>query len=332
MILFTGDLHIDEKIVAENILPQFAEWLNEMRRVYKISVLVILGDTWNKHLDTERRISFEVLDATVDFLSSLEFDSIILLKGNHDESFVGLHNLKVFSLDKRIRIIDSPTPIIFPYKTANGKTKELETYFVPFCKDIDYFNSIISGAPETAIICMHQTIRGFLLNSKKVSEDGVLIKKPFPLVVSGDLHDYQAKNNIVYVGSPYQVRKGESMQKQVLIFSNDQIFPLEIPGKISQRFIYVKDLEEVDQYNIKGKTIVLTGSNVDPERLNQLRSSGVKVISSIITNKADDLIVPKINPTSFSVELISNIIKVNTDVCFKLIGEDILQSLQKMEE
>lgn len=329
MILFTADLHIDEKIIAKNILPKFADWLNEMRRVYKISVLVVLGDIWNKHLDTERRVSFEVLDATVDFLSSLEFDSIILLKGNHDESFVGLHNLKVFSLDNRIRIVDSPTPIIFPYKTTNGKSKELETYFIPFCKDIDYFNTIVGRAPETAIVCMHQTVQGFLLNSKKISKDGVLINKPFPLVISGDLHDYQARNNIVYVGSPYQVRKGESMQKQVLIFSNDQVFPLEIPGKISQRFIYVKNLEEVDQYNIEGKTIVLTGSDIDSERLDQLRNSGVKVVSSVIANKADELVAPKIDPSSFSVELISNIIKVNTDMYFKLIGEDILQMLTK---
>ena len=81
MILFTSDLHLNEKNISDKVLIKFAEWLEEMRIIYKISVLVILGDFWDKHLDTKRRVSFDILDAATEFLSSLGFDKIIILKG-----------------------------------------------------------------------------------------------------------------------------------------------------------------------------------------------------------------------------------------------------------
>jgi len=328
MILFTADLHIDEKIIAEGLLFKFAEWLEEMRRLYKISVLVILGDIWHKHLDTKRTVGFDILDAVVSFLNSLEFDSIIMLKGNHDESFIGLHNLTVFSLDKRIKIIDTPSPVVFPYKGNNGKSHRLETYFIPFCKEKDYFNTIINQAPETSVICMHQTVRTFMLNSKKIAEDGVEITRPFPLVISGDLHDFQSRDNIVYIGSPYQTRRGENQQKQVLIFSDGKFFPVEVPGKISQRFIYVENLDEVEQYDLEGKTVVITGNSIDINKLDDLRNKGIKVVSAAVIEKADNTSTD-IDLTTFSVDIIHNVIDANTNKYFKLIGNDILQILNK---
>ncbi len=331
MILFTADLHIDEKIIAEGLLPKFAEWLEEMRRLYKVSALVILGDIWHKHLDTKREVSFGVLDAITKFLNSLEFDSIIMLKGNHDESFIGLHNLTIFSLDKRIQIIDTPSPITFPYNDKKGNKQVLETFFIPFCKEKDYFDSIINQAPETSIICMHQTIRTFMLNSKKMSEDGVSINKPFPLVISGDLHDFQSRDNIVYIGSPYQTRRGESPQKQIIMFSDGKFFPVEVPGKISQRFIYVESLDEVEQYDLKGKTVVVTGNNVDVTKLDELRNRGVNVVSSGVIDKADAT-ATDIDLTTFSVDIIRNVVDANSNEYFKLIGSDILQMLESEED
>ena len=330
MILFTADLHIDEKIIAEGLLPKFAEWLEEMRRLYKVSVLVVLGDIWHKHLDTKREISFGVLDAITEFLNSLGFDSIIMLKGNHDESFIGLHNLKVFSLDKRVQIIDTPSPVSFPYKNSQGKREVLDTYFIPFCKEKSYFDSILSKAPETSVICMHQTIRNFMLNSKKMSEDGVIITKPFPLVVSGDLHDFQARDNVVYIGAPYQTRRGENPQKQVLIFSDGRFFPVEVPGKISQRFIYVENIEDAEQYDLEGKTVVVTGTNIDITKLDELRNKGIRVISSSVIEKADS-VSSDIDLTTFSVDIIHNVINANSNEYFKLIGSDILQALEQEE-
>ena len=329
MILFTADLHVDEKIIAEGLLPKFAEWLNEMRRLYKVSALVILGDIWHKHLDTKRVVSFGILDAAVNFLNSLEFDSIIMLKGNHDESFIGLHNLTVFSLDKRVKVIDTPTSIAFPYKSNSGKPEVLNTYFIPFCKEKSYFDSIINQAPESSVICMHQTVRNFMLNSKKMAEDGVVINKPFPLVLSGDLHDFQSRDNIVYVGSPYQTRRGENPQKQTIMFSEGKFFPIEVPGKISQRFIYVENLDEVDQYDLKGKTIVITGDNVDVTKLDELRNRGINIVSSSSMIEKADSTATDIDLTTFSVDIIRNIINVNTNKYFNLVGDDILQMLNK---
>lgn len=318
MMLITGDLHISEKITEEDVLVKFASFLEEQRLLHNASVLVILGDLWAEHTDPSRWVTFRVLDVVADFFHSLKFDHIILLKGNHDESFIGLHNLKILGLDQRVKIIDSPQLINI------GKH---QFFCVPFMKDMDHFHRVIETAPESAIVLMHQTIPGFKLNSFKIAETGVQITKPFPLVLSGDLHNFQSQGNIIYVGSPYQIRRDESPQKYIIAFKEDKVSVIEIPTSLSQRFIFVDNLSDLDIIAHEGKIIIFTGQEIDPQKLIELKDKGIKIVTSSLIKKEVE-IPTEVDLSGFSLDILRSVMTKASDPYVAFIGNELLETLE----
>src|SRR5690606_19100290 len=64
----------------------------------------------------------------------------------------------------------------------------------------------------------HQEFLGCNLGIKK-SEEGDPWDENYPLVISGHIHDYQKlAENLIYVGTPYQINFGEPHQKAVSEF------------------------------------------------------------------------------------------------------------------
>lgn len=318
MMLIISDLHINEKIVEEGILPKLAHFLEEQRLLHNASVLTILGDLWDEHTDPERWITFRVLDAVADFFRVLRFDHIILLKGNHDESFIGLHNLKIISLDQRVKIIDTPQLI---------NVGKHQFFCIPFMKDKDHFQRVIETAPESVIVLMHQTIVGFKLNSFKIAESGVQIQKEFSLVVSGDLHTFQSSNKIIYIGSPYQVRRDEDPHKFMMVIKEDKVSIVEIPTSISQRFIFVNDLSDLDTIAHDGKIIIFTGQEIDPQKLSELKGKGVKIVTTALIKKEVELST-EVDLSGFSLDILRSVISKANDPYVAFIGNELLESLE----
>ena len=319
--IVTSDLHVDEEMIKQGILSKLSVFLEEQRVVHKANVLIILGDFFHQHQDPARKTSFGIMDAAADFFHSLEFKKIVLLKGNHDESMIGFHNLKIFSLDPRVQIIDSPTQFIIG---------SLKLFFIPFIKDYSHFQSVLSEAPEDSIIMMHQTVKGFMLNSKKPADNGVEITKYFPLVLSGDLHDYQTKGNIIYVGSPYQTRRNELVEKYMFIMTEDSINTITVPTSVSQRYIFVEDLEDIDSLDLKGKIVVITGDEpVDSKKVEELRQKGIKVVSTTTVMESEDMPDPTdLDLSGFSTDVLQAIVDAARDPYFKQIGEDIISNIR----
>lgn len=319
--IVTADLHFEEKKVKERLHEKLGAFLEEQRVLHKAQVLFILGDFFDAHLDPQRRIQFQVLDAIADFFHMMQFDKIFILKGNHDESFIGFHNLKILTLDPRVVIIETPTLI-------NVNNVDIpKIYAIPFCKSHDLFYSIIKELPEDAVLLIHQSVNGFKLNSKFVCTKGVDIQKPFSLVLSGDLHDFQKKGNIVYLGSPYQTRRDESHEKFMISMTSQNVSVIQIPSSISQRFLYVERLDQVEEIgDLKGKTIVLTGTVVDEKYLADLREKGIKVITTQAVMK-DTAPTIEVDMSSFSSGLLRSIVNGLSDPYMKVIGEDLLEKI-----
>jgi len=318
MLLATGDLHVNEIIVAEGLLPRFAQFLEEQRIVYNASILVILGDLWDKHMDPERKVTFGILDAVCDFFHSLHFDTILMLKGNHDESHIGLHNLKILSLDPRIRIVDSP--IIF-------EAGIVKFFCIPFYKDLSHFQRVLEGAPEDVIVLMHQTVKGFMLNAKKIAEEGAIIAKPFPLVISGDLHDFQRGGNIIYIGAPYQTKRDENPQKFILAIADNRISFIEIPTVISQRFLFVDNLDQLETLDLTGKTVIYTGEEIDVQQAEALREKGVKIVVTSLVKKEVDT-TTAVDLSGFSLQVLESVVLKAQDPFMRCVGEELLEMMK----
>ena len=318
MIIMISDLHINDNTVNENLLVKLASFLDEQRIAHSSSVLFILGDIFDRHTDPERKITFKILDAVAEFFHSLQFDNIFLLKGNHDESFFELHNLNILSLDPRVMIIDSPRII---------NIESYKFFCIPFIKDYLHFQKVLETAPDDHIILMHQVIKGFKLNSRKISEDGAVIIRQFPLVVSGDLHDFQVKDKIVYIGSPYQIRRDEEPNKKAIVFDQNKVSFIDIPSTLSQRFIYVHNLDDIEAIAVEGKTIILTSDEIDIDKLELLRSKGIKIVSTSPIKK--ELETPNmVDLSGFSLDILVSVVENSKDQFARSIGEDLLHVLR----
>lgn len=318
-ILISSDEHFDENIVAEGVHLRFAQFLEEQRVIQNANMFISLGDLLNKHQDPQRRTSFNITDALTEFFQSLHFEHIILLKGNHDESFYGKHNLSFMSLDSRIKIIDTPTLI---------NVDSVKLFLIPFYEKHEMFFSALSNAPEDAIILMHQELLGFKLNSKKVSENGIVIERSFPLIISGHLHDFQNQSNKVYIGAPYQTRRDELPDKKIMIISNERVTTVDVPITISQRFIFLSSLENVEAYDVKGKTIVLNrDAKVTAEQIESLKQKGVNIVTAAVLKEEDVIPIVTTDLSSFSLDILRTVVNQSDDLFFKAIGSDLLQML-----
>lgn len=320
-ILITSDLHFDEKIVNDGYHEKLSGFLREQQTAHRANMLFILGDFFSEHLDPHRRIAFKVLDAIADFFHSLDFEKIVILKGNHDESFIGHHNLKILSLDFRVQIIDTPTIV---------KINNIKFLFIPFCKDKDLFYSIIDQAEggENVIALIHQPIVGFRVSAKHACTNGIDSNKlhKFALVVAGDFHDYQSQGNVVFIGSPYQVRRDEDLKKFMMSISDDRVSLIELPVALSQRFIFVENATQIDQLgDLRGK-IVVVSEDVDIDKINQLRDKGVKIVSSKALMKESAPVV-EVDLSSFSVNLLKSAVERMTDPYMKAVGQDLLERI-----
>jgi DNA repair exonuclease SbcCD nuclease subunit len=167
-----------------------------------ITTLLILGDTF----DRRKYVNFFTLKrAKQMFFDRLEELGITvhMLAGNHDTYFKNTNDVNSVDLllaeYSNINIIDSPTTIY---------VDDIPICMMPWICADNYSDSIETLKNTPAEICMgHFEIAGFAMYRGMESHDGLdpsLFKK-FDCVFSGHYHHRSSKDNITYVGNPYEL-------------------------------------------------------------------------------------------------------------------------------
>ncbi len=167
-----------------------------------ITTLLILGDTF----DRRKYVNFFTLKrAKQMFFDRLEELGITvhMLAGNHDTYFKNTNDVNSVDLllaeYSNINIIDSPTTIY---------VDDIPICMMPWICAENYSDSIETLKNTPAEICMgHFEIAGFAMYRGMESHDGLdpsLFKK-FDCVFSGHYHHRSSKDNITYVGNPYEL-------------------------------------------------------------------------------------------------------------------------------
>ena len=202
-ILLIGDPHFKNNNIKETdkFVDETLKYINDNKKL--ISFIVILGDV----LHTHEKINLNPFYRATNFINALsKFTSTYIIVGNHDrvnnKAFLtDVHSLIGFKHNKNIKIIDDVYKIddfIFvPYGEPGRFQEALDT------KMYDMEN-------VKAIFC-HQEFYGANINVNIVSEHGDKWDNVKIPIFSGHIHSYQKlKNNIIYVGTPYQINFGES--------------------------------------------------------------------------------------------------------------------------
>lgn len=224
-LLIVGDLHyttgnrIDTAAVETAVFALIEQ--------HKPQQVVLLGDI----LDTHERYHTDPHGDSINFLKQLRAalkaygGQLAVLIGNHDrpnnsDYLSGRHPFTAFESTNEFAVVSTPMIITVP----NCSRRVVCVPYVPpgrFAEAV----ATVSVLP-TDLIVAHQEFKGAKMGAI-VSEAG----DDWPLdrneVISGHVHDYQRlQPNVLYVGTPYQQRFGETDGKTV------SLFELEAPSVI----------------------------------------------------------------------------------------------------
>lgn len=261
-ILVVGDLHFKRtniqamEHVTQGILNLTDSW----------DIVVILGDINDTH-DVAYMTPY---NKSIEFLSQLSSKfPVYLLMGNHDRR----NNIDFLSSDHfynsvklwpNITVIDQPTPV-----TVQGNRFTLVPY-VPQERFMEALNKDKDWKQSCCIFAHQEFPKSFV--------------SPV-LIVSGHIHDYEERENLIYVGSPIQHSFIEREDKSVLELCVDKnslswkrIF-LPVPLKKTVT-VTVSELSKLEIPQGQETKLIVQGSREQlhrSEHVKELKKQGVPI-------------------------------------------------------
>lgn len=254
-IFFISDLHF-------GVRNNSTEWLNNQLDYFynffiptlksnleKNDVLFVLGDIF----DNRQNIDINVFDSVMKlFVTMSKILPIHIIVGNHD-TYLKNNNevtvLKVFNYIENVTVYIEPTVLYI------GDDKSI--FMLPWCVDNETEAKFISENNST-YLCSHLDINQVKYNSFSNSKHGnnSEIFKKYERVFNGHIHHNQVKNNIVILGSPYAINRGDFNNRKVINVFNTKTDELRIiENTHSPEFITISftDLMSMDFSEFESK-------------------------------------------------------------------------------
>ena len=209
-IWFLADTHFGVKNDNENWLNDFTGYFNDvviplMKKEHKDGdILVHLGDVF----DNRSTVGLNTMCRTIDIFNSLSkiFDDIRIVVGNHD-----IYNKSSNDITS-IRMLEN-IPNVTVYKkpeveVINGKS----ILFNPWINELETERKLLESV-DVDYIFGHLDVAGCQLNKSgiKSMSSNSIDSKDFKksVVYAGHIHKKQDMKNVHYVGTPYQMTRGE---------------------------------------------------------------------------------------------------------------------------
>jgi hypothetical protein len=215
-VYLLGDLHFG---VRNNSIEQFeiqrdfiVNWFLDQLEADgfdpELDVLFQAGD-WN-HVRESTNIRISNLSLAIfDRLTSFFKRGIHIILGNHDVYYKDrndLHSLKdVDLIYDNVKIYEKPEIL-----TINNKHKML---MLPWEHDNSVLSDIVKQhTGKVDYILCHADIKDFKLNRFQKLEHGLSQSdlRSFKKIYSGHIHIRQSKNNMVYLGTPFHLDRGDA--------------------------------------------------------------------------------------------------------------------------
>lgn len=213
-ILLIGDPHfkINNTLESERFVKETLQYVDKQKD--NIAFIVVLGDV----LHTHEKVHLQPLCHAVNFIKALaELKYTFVLIGNHDRI-----NNKVFLTEEHALLgLKNQNNI-----TIVDKVKKFRQFlFVPYVEPGRFqeaLDTIECDMGEIKAIFAHQEFYGAKLKNI-TSEIGDKWPEQNPPIFSGHIHCYQqVQDNIIYIGTPYQIHFGESEDKALALLKIDK--------------------------------------------------------------------------------------------------------------
>ena len=205
-VLLITDQHFGVRNDNQYLLASYKKFYNKIVipfiKASGIKEIINLGDTFDKR----RQINFMSLDAAKEML----IDPITEL-GCHMVSLIGNHDIYY----KNTLRINAPTELLGEYKNFDVIDKPTtcnyggtDILLLPWICDDNYDRTFRIVTESTAPVCMgHLELNGFEAHPGHVMDRGMDISPfdKFEKVFSGHYHMKSHRDNIYYLGNPYQL-------------------------------------------------------------------------------------------------------------------------------
>ena len=205
-VLLITDQHFGVRNDNQYFINHYQKFYNEIVLpyidAYSIDTVIALGDTFDKR----RSINFMSLDAAKEmWFNPLEKRGVRMhmLVGNHDIYYKNTLRVnapgELLGQYGNISVYDRPTTI-----DIDG----LSILLLPWICDENYERTLGVITESNATVCMgHLELNGFEAHPGHVMENGMekSIFSKFKRVFSGHYHMKSKKDNVTYLGNPYQL-------------------------------------------------------------------------------------------------------------------------------
>ncbi len=257
MIVFVSDTHFGAKANNKDLFERKMQFFEKQFFPYilqhkeNIEAVIHCGDLMHNRKWVDNFILQSVKSRFTDFFER-EKINLYLLMGNHDTYFKNSREYN--SLDFNFREYNYITIINKPITTTIGKYK---IGFSPWIIEKREFRNIPKNVD---VLVGHFEIKEFLFENPNQfqTKDGIQTIldyfKEYKIVMSGHFHNTCRRENIMYVGAPYQMDWGDFNRKKGFYILKDDFNIEFVENETSPKFIRICYYEEggVVQYRIKG--------------------------------------------------------------------------------
>lgn len=243
-IFLLGDLHLGVKSASSEWLSMQKEFLLDffLKKVDEEGfdedrdILVQLGDWHHVRESTNTK----VLKDSIDIASALtkKFKrGVYIILGNHDVYYKDRNDLhSLMGLD---RMFSNLTVFTRPESKKIGKHSFL---FLPWNDNVTSLTSSLQSAISEDNVFCHADVKGAYLNKFTSLEHGLESEsiEQFRRVYSGHIHIRQEIGKVLYVGTPYELDRGDRANTKgfyVLDVSGPEITETFIENTVSPKYV-----------------------------------------------------------------------------------------------
>ena len=221
MYAIISDLHFGNKGNLkrhnENLLEFFKFLVNNCKD-RELNKLIISGDTFEQR----DKLSVETINYAIKGIEYLSenFKEVYIIVGNHDMFFkdrIDVNSVNIFKHLQNVMVVDTPMVID-------------DTMLCPWVISGEDYDNVVNLAKETNVkkIVGHFEFSTFMMNDHYLMEHGLTHKALsfVDIIVSGHYHKRQAKDNVVYVGTPfpYDMNDANDTERGFMVLKDDSSY------------------------------------------------------------------------------------------------------------
>lgn len=264
-IVFISDIHLGVKNASiewvDNITKYFDNFFIPLLKKYinnKENVIVVIAGDF---FDNRQHIDINILNIGVNIMKKISsLVEVFVIIGNHDiykKKDTDVTSLRLFEFFDNVHLISELSELILKGKDDDHKRKMM---LVPWVGNHAEETKILSKHTNEDFVIMHTDIAGLKFDNGREIIDGTninVLKKG--KIYSGHIHKRQESEKVVYLGSPYQMRRsdiGNDKGIYSLKITNESVEEVFELNKYSPKFLKLRllDILELPLQKIKKLT------------------------------------------------------------------------------